>query len=257
MSTATKDALSGATDRKPRVLAFFPVFNQEDQVGTLLGRFGPVLEDGVVDEVLAVDDGSTDRTPEILRGPPFCTVITHNRNRGIGDAIRDAYRHALDNGYDIFVIMAGNAKDDPAQIQRLVDPIVSDGYDYVQGSRFLPGGQTQGLPAHRNVAMRIFTATFSVFLWRRLTDATNGFRAYRTNVLRDPAIDWAQAWLGPGYQLEYYIHYKLISLGYRFKEVPVSKIYRRSADGSYSKVRWHDWFVALKPLFLLRAGLRR
>jgi dolichol-phosphate mannosyltransferase len=252
-----KHSQPGATNGKPRVLAFFPVFNQEDQVGSLLDRLGPVLEARAVEAVLAVDDGSTDRTPEILGQHPFCTVITHDRNRGIGDAIRAGYRHALEHGYDIFVILAGNAKDDPALIESLVEPIVNDGYDYVQGSRFLPGGQTEGLPAHRNLAMRVFTATFSLFLWHRLTDATNGFRAYRTRILRDPEIDWAQAWLGPGYQLEYYIHYKVISLGYRFKEVPVSKTYRRSVDGSYSKIRGRDWLVTLKPLFLLRSGLRR
>ena len=111
----------------------------------------------------------------------------------------------------------------------------------MQGSRFLKGGQSQGLPAHRNVAMRLFTLTFSAFLGRRLTDCTNGFRAYRTALLRDPRIDWDQEWLGHAYELEYYMHYKAAQLGYRLQEVPVSKIYRRAADGTYSKIRAGDW----------------
>ena len=240
-----------------RVIAFLPVYNEEAQIGPLLDRYRPVLEQGIVQEVIAVDDGSTDRTPEVLRRYDRCTVITHDTHRGCGDAIRSAYRYALDHGYDVFVIMAGNGKDDPAEIARLLAPIVNDEADYVQGSRFLRGGYSQGLPGHRFWAIRFFTWTFSLFLMRRYTDCTNGFRAYRTAIMRDRRLDWAQPWLGHSYEIEFYMHYMASALGYRVKEVPVSKIYRPAADGSYTKVRARDWLTNLKPLFLLRFGLRR
>jgi dolichol-phosphate mannosyltransferase len=239
-----------------RVLAFLPVYNEEEQIGPLLDRYEPVLAAGTLHEVLAVDDGSTDRTSEILRSYDYCTVITHAIHQGCGDAIRSAYRYALEHDYDIFVIMAGNGKDDPAQIKRLVDPILSTDVDYVQGSRFMVGGRSEGLPWHRSVAIRLFTWTFSLFLWRRYTDCTNGFRAYRTAILRDTRLDWAQEWLGHSYEIEFYLHYKVAQLGYRVKEVPVSKIYRRASDGSYSKVQLRDWLTNLKPLFFLRLGLK-
>jgi dolichol-phosphate mannosyltransferase len=215
------------------------------------------LEKGVVHEVLAVDDGSTDRTPDILRRYDFCSVITHPRRQGCGDAIRSAYRYALDKGYGIFVIMAGNGKDDPAQIERLTGPILQDQADYVQGSRYLKGGYSEGLPQHRNLAIRVFTWTFSLFLMRRYTDCTNGFRAYRTSILRDKRLDWAQGWLGHSYEIEFYMHYKVAALGYRIVEVPVSKVYRPATDGTYTKVRIRDWITNLKPLFYLRFGLRK
>ncbi len=240
-----------------RVIAFMPVYNQEAQIAWVLDRFKPVLDQRTVDEVLAVDDGSTDETLAILRNYNYCTVITHDTRRGIGDAIRSAYRYALKQGYDIFVIMAGNGKDDPAEIRKVLTPIQRDDADYVQGSRFVTGGVTEALPRHRNLAIRLFTWTFSLFVRHRFTDCTNGFRAYRTSILRDPRIDWSQEWLGT-YELEYYVHYKAAQLGYRVTEVPVSKIYRRaSPDGSYSKMRARDWMIALKPLFYLRLGLRR
>jgi dolichol-phosphate mannosyltransferase len=239
-----------------RTLAFIPVYNQEAQVGWVLERFRSVLEDGTVDELVAVDDGSTDGTPAILAACDYCTVITHPGRRGIGNAIRSAYRHALDHGFDAFVIMAGNGKDDPTQIPVVLGPVAQDEADYVQGSRFAKGGVSGNLPAHRNLAIRVFTMTFSILVGRRFTDCTNGFRAYTTAFLRDPRMDWGQDWLG-SYELEYYVHYKAVQLGYRVAEVPVSKVYRqRSHDGSYSKMRARDWLVALKPLFYLRLGLK-
>jgi dolichol-phosphate mannosyltransferase len=239
------------------VIAFLPVYNEQAQIGPLLERFRHVIEKGVVQEVLAVDDGSTDRTPDILREFDYCTVITHSSRRGCGDAIRSAYRYALKLGYDIVVIMAGNGKDDPAEIERLLGPILSGEADYVQGSRFLPGGHSEGLPTHRLWAIRMFSWTFSLFLMRRYTDCTNGFRAYRTAMMRDSRLDWAQEWLGHSYEIEFYMHYKATALGYRVKEVAVAKIYRPAPDGSYTKVRLRDWLTNLKPLILLRLGLRK
>ena len=138
----------------------------------------------------------------------------------------------------------------------MLGPVLRDEADYVQGSRFARGGASSGLPLHRNLAIRIFTATFSLLIGRHFTDCTNGYRAYRMSIVRDPRIDWAQDWL-TSYELEYYIHYKAVQLGYRIAEVPVTKTYRPSADGSYSKMKGRDWLIALKPLFYLRLGLKR
>ena len=244
------------SELKPSVVAFLPVYNQEAQVGWVLERLEPVLAEGTVQEVLAVDDGSTDGTPAILAGCGHCTVLTHETRRGIGAAIQTAYRYALERGYDVFLIMAGNGKDDPAEIPKIVGPVLRDEADYVQGSRFAEGGISAGLPWHRNLAIRVFTLTFSLFVGQRFTDCANGFRAYRTSILRDERLNWSQDWL-QSYELEYYVHYKAVRLGYRVTEVPVSKVYRRaSPDGSYSKMRARDWLVALKPLFYLRLGLK-
>lgn len=242
---------------KPKVIVLFPAYNEEANVGKIAERCRPVLEAGIVQEILAVNDGSTDRTAEVLGRYPHVTVISHAKRQGCGDAIRSGYRYALDNGYDICVVMAGNNKDEPAEIQRLIAPILRDEADYVQGSRYLKGASSVGLPWHRNLAIRVFTWTFSLCLLRRLTDCTNGFRAYRTGILRDPRIDWKQKWIGPGYELEYYIHYKTLALGYRVVEVPVTKVYPSDKTVPYTKIRWYDWFHILRPLFYLRLGIRR
>jgi len=86
----------------------------------------------------------------------------------------------------------------------------------------------------------------------KCTDVTNGFRAYRTYIFRDKHIDIWQNWLN-GYGLEYYIHYKVLTLGYKTKEVPVSKVYPYRHKGGYSKISpLHDWWDIVRPLIYLQ-----
>ncbi|MFH1158871.1 MAG: glycosyltransferase family 2 protein [Pseudomonadota bacterium] len=245
------------SSRKPRVAAFTPVFNEENHVGKVLDGLAAVVRDKIVDQVVVVDDGSTDRTPEILRRYDFVRVVRHERRRGCGAAIRSALEALLPDGFDVAVPLAANGKDDPAQIQRLLEPILAEEADYVQGSRFLRGGERTGLPWQRLLAMWFFVWMFRLFLWKWYTDCTNGFRAYRTTLLRDPRVDWRQAWLGNDYELEMYLHYQASALGYRVKEVPVSKVYRRAPGQSYSKARLANWWTGLRTVIYLRFGFRR
>jgi dolichol-phosphate mannosyltransferase len=242
---------------RARTLAFIPVFNEEKKIGPILEKSLSLLSSNLVDEIVVVDDGSTDHSRREIEKYPQVTLLTHPHRQGAGDAIRTAYRHALSRGYDVFTLYAGNGKDDPDDVPRMLAPILSGEADYVQGSRFLEGGASDGLPAHRLIAMTLFTWTFCLFLLRRFTDCTNGFRAYRVAILQDDRIQWAQEWLGHSYEIEFYVHYKVNALGYRVCEVPVKKIYAPTADSSYTKVRVRDWLTNLKPLFLLRLGLRR
>jgi dolichol-phosphate mannosyltransferase len=240
-----------------RVVVVVPIFDEEQHVSLLLERFRPVVEARTVETVVFVDDGSTDRTAEVVRACPYVQVVRHETRRGCGAAIRSGFQVALRDSFDTVVVMAGNGKDNPAEIARLLAPLQAGAADYVQGSRFLAGGTSGGLPMHRLLAMRLLTWTFRLFLWKRFTDCTNGFRAYRTAFLRDRRLDWNQDWLGNDYEMEVYLHYKASALGYRVHEVPVSKIYSRKPGIAYSKARLTDWLTGLKPVFLLRLGLRR
>jgi len=67
------------------------------------------------------------------------TIIENPVRKGIGHAIRQGYSYALANGYELLVVMAGNGKDDPREIPRLTTPILKQGFDYVQGSRYVRG----------------------------------------------------------------------------------------------------------------------
>jgi dolichol-phosphate mannosyltransferase len=235
-----------------RVVAAPVAFDEGPKIGRVLDRFPA----GVVDEVIVVDDGSADRTAlEIAaRG---VRVLRHDTRRGVGAAIRTAIHWSRANGFDVLVIVAGNDKDRPHEIPRLLQPIAEQACAFVQGSRYLPGGAFGNMPGYRWLATRlVHPRLFSWITGRRITDSTNGFRAMRLDLFDDPRIDIDQPWLD-GYALEPYIFYKAITLGYGVCEVPVTKIYPDAAVG-YTKMQpVTGWWQMLSPLLFLATGLKR
>ena len=238
--------------RSLRVLAVPVAFNEEKKIGRVLDRFVA----GLVDAVLVVDDGSTDGTPQVVLQKGVL-LLSHEKRRGVGAAIRSAVTYARANAFDVLVIVAGNDKDRPAEIPRLVKAIVEDGYDFVQGSRYRPGGEHGNMPFYRQVATRlIHPGLCSLATGRLVTDSTNGFRAIRLSILDDPKIDIDQDWLDQ-YEMEPYLLYQAIRLGYRFKEEPVTKIYPPKAVGYTKMTPFAGWWSIVRPLVFLSLGLKK
>ena len=226
-----------------------PLYNEGAVAADLVRRMPPG-----VDHVFVVDDGSTDDGPRLAE-EAGANVLRHGRRRGVGAAIRSGLMAARDAGCAAVVVMAANGKDDPAEIPNVVAPLAR-GYDYVQGSRFMRGGSFRNLPPGRFVMIKAYTLAFRVLTGFAATDVTNGFRSYRLSLLDDPRIDVRQAWLD-GYELEYYLHYKALTLRYRVVEVPVSKIYTAGKQ-DYSKVRpIVDWWHGIRPVIYLALRIRR
>jgi dolichol-phosphate mannosyltransferase len=229
----------------------FPFYNEGPKLAQWVGQLGLP----VADKVLAVNDGSTDDGPSILRAHGI--EVLDQPRRGIGACIKRCVAYAREHGYDVLVVMAGNGKDDPSEVPRLVDAVVNGGADYVQGSRFLPGGASPHLPLFRRVSIRLLSLLFSVYTRRRCTDLTNGFRAYKMSLLDDPRIDIEQDWLDT-YEYEYYVHWKAYTLGYAVAEVPVTKRYPGERGVEYTKIRpVTGWWRMLRPFILLGLRIRK
>ncbi len=210
-------------------------------------------------DVVVIDDGSTDDT--MARIEPFgFPVVRHERNQGLGAAIKSGMRYAVDHGYDLTCILAGNAKDNPRQIPLVLAPLRAGNADYVQGSRFAEGGSDVNTPAFRFVMVKVHATLLWLLTGFRGTDALNGFRAYRTALLTEDGINVFQDWLN-GYEMETYLHFSVLSKGKRAVEVGVSKTYpprATEARRKYSHIRpFVDWWRILKPIPLLMLKLRK
>jgi dolichol-phosphate mannosyltransferase len=240
-----------------RKIAIIPVYRDTDKLVHVLAKFPK----NVVDEIcLVVDCPTINESREISAtkvdiGPRIHTIINKTR-MGVGYAIRKGIEHALAEKYEVAVIMAGNDKDDPREIPRFLEAIESEGYDYVQGSRFLRGGKHVKNPLLRNVFSRVYPLFWTLSTNVKCTDVTNGFRTYRLKIFCDKRVNIWQDWLDD-YQLEYYIHYKVLTLGYRMKEVPVSKTYPYRHKGGYSHISpFRDWWKIIGPLIYLKLGVK-
>jgi len=239
-----------------KVIAMAPVLDEERKIAHVVER----VPRDVVDEVLVIDDGSSDRSAEVAR-ERGAHILDMGATVGVGAALRAGYDYALAHGYDVAVVMAGNDKDAPEEIPRLLDPIAEGHADFVQGSRYLApaGGGAAGfgdMPLYRRIATRLHPMLFSLVSGRRVTESTNGFRAVHRRVLEDPGLDLHQAWLDE-YELEPYLYLRAIQLGHRSVEVAVTKVYPPRELGQTKMQPVRGWWSILRPLVLVGLRIRR
>lgn len=227
-------------------------YNEGEKIKRVISRFS----DYSLYDVLLIDDGSNDHSLEKIPAESPIDIIVNERTMGAGFGTRQTIEYAIKNGYENIIFVSGNDKDDPLDVSVLMGAI-DKGYDFVQGSRYLPGGQFGRMPFYRRVATRfIHPLIFSLITNRKITDSTNGFRAIKTKFFNDKRLNIYQDWLDQ-YELEPYLFYKAIKLGYKVTEVPVKKIYPPKKQG-YTKMKpITGWWSILRPLIYLALGIKK
>jgi len=169
-----------SSQQKPKVIVVMPAYNAEQTVEKTFRDIPP----GSVDEILLVDDGSTDRTVEVAKRLGIC-VIQHERNRGYGGNQKTCYDHALSQGADIVVMIHPDYQYDPRVIPFALGFIQTGICDIVIGCRIRTRKETLegGMPLYKYIANRILTTIENIVLGQNLGDFHSGFRVYKREVL--------------------------------------------------------------------------
>lgn len=198
-----------------RVLVAIPVFNEARYVA---GVVAEVLGQG--QDVLVVDDGSTDGTPQILRDIDGIRLIRHPENRGYGQSLIDAFAYAARYGYDWIVTIDCDEQHEPQQIPMFIERARRDGADIISGSRYLEemSGSTAAPEDRRRINMHL-TKLLNETLGLSLTDAFCGFKAYRVAKVAELPLTV------PGYAFPMQFWVQAVRHRLRICELPVALIY--------------------------------
>jgi dolichol-phosphate mannosyltransferase len=185
--------------------------------------------------VLVVDDASPDGTADVVDaaapGLGDVWVLRRPAKAGLGSAYRDGFRWGIDHGFDVLVEMDADLSHDAAALASLLRPL-DLGADLVIGSRYLPGGSIPAWSAHRRALSRWGNRYAAAMLRLGVLDATSGYRAFLAGALLDIDFERIRA-DGYGFQIE--TTYRLVRLGRRVVEVPISFVDR--TEGT-SKMSW-------------------
>jgi len=224
-----------------QIWIILPAFNEEDSIHLMLPKIKSYFESNQRKyQFLIVDDGSSDKTLDILQGLQHdypLHILCHTINRGLGETERDAFEYVAANGdpEDIAVRMDCDDTHEPEYIMSMLEKM-EQGYDVVNTSRFQPGGGQRGVNGYRafisyaaNVFMKI------MFNIPGVKDYSCGFRAYRVGILQDAVKIFGNAFIqlkGLGFTSTLETIVKLKLLGCRFAEVPFELRYDKKASPS-------------------------
>jgi dolichol-phosphate mannosyltransferase len=224
-----------------KVWILLPAYNEEASLVTLLNKtHGALSEAGIAHQIVVVNDGSSDKTPDILRDQesslPLSTVI-HPINRGLGETERDGFEYVAAHSApdDVVVRMDCDDTHEAKYIPEMLKQLAK-GYDVVSASRFQPGGGQVGVDGYRafisegaNVFMKL------MFHIPGLKDYSCGFRAYRAKTLQDAVAMYRNNFIqlrGLGFTSTLETIVKLHLMGARFSEVGFVLRYDQKKSGS-------------------------
>lgn len=211
--------------RRSRWCLLIPIINEGKRIAAELSRAQKAGIDRLADIVLC-DGGSTDGScdPAALQALGVNTLLVKTGPGKQGAQLRCGIYFALERGYDGILTIDGNNKDSIEDLPRFIQKL-AEGYDLVQGSRFVKGGKAIHTPPSRYLAVRLIHApVISLTARHWFTDTTNAYRAYSRRYLTHPAVQPLRD-VFVGYELLAYLSVRATQLGLKACEVPVTRAY--------------------------------
>jgi glycosyltransferase involved in cell wall biosynthesis len=234
------DGVPGAhhqNSHRQTVTVIVPALNEQKNIGWVLERLPPV-----VDEVVLVDGHSVDRTVETARAVRPDVVVVTQHGRGKGAALRAGFAAATG---DLIVMIDADGSMDPEEIYRFVTPLMN-GYDFVKGSRFLAGGGSTDLTLVRWLGNQAFVRLANAMFLIRFTDLCYGYCSFKRDCL--PAL----ALTAHGFEIETELAVHAVKANLRIAEVPSTEFPRR--HGASNLHAFRDGQRVLRTLFRERVA---
>jgi len=173
--------------RNRKIIVVMPAYNAAK---TLQKTYDEVMEQGIVDLVILVDDASRDDTSAIASSLPHTQVFVHERNKGYGGNQKTCYRMALEAGADIVIMVHPDYQYTPKLIPAMAAMIGNDLYPCVLGSRILGGYALKGgMPVWKYIANRFLTLAENILLGAKLSEYHTGYRAFSRELLQSLSMD--------------------------------------------------------------------
>ncbi len=218
--------MEGTSTRGAKIVVVMPAYNAAK---TLKITYDAIPHQSV-DQIILVDDGSTDQTLEIAR-ELHLTVFVHTRNFGYGANQKTCYTEALKEGADIVVMLHPDYQYDPALLPQIIAPIKTGEADIVLGSRFLSGStMKQGMPWWKFIGNKFLTALENWTLGLKLSEYHTGYRAYSRRTLEE--IPFSLNSDKFVFDQEFLV--QAAHLGFAIKEVPVpTKYFPEASKASF------------------------
>lgn len=223
-----------------KLSVIMPVYNE---IKTLEEIVKQVLATKLADEIVMVDDGSTDGSREIMKQwekHPVIRVVYHERNSGKGSAVRTGFEAATG---DVLIIQDADLEYDPRDYPKLIQPIEEGRADVVYGSRFI-GGPARKVYFWHRVANELLTLTTNILYNIDLTDMETCYKCARAEIVRGMPLRSRR------FEFEPEITAKIAKRGYRIFEVPIAYYGREYHEGK--KITGWDAFAAIWALFKYR-----
>jgi glycosyltransferase involved in cell wall biosynthesis len=238
--------------KKTKYTVVIPIINEGEKFQKQIRELKPYSKKL---DIIIADGGSTDGSTDkrFLKSQGVRALLVKTGEGKLGAQYRMAFSYAMDQGYEGIITMDGNGKDDADSLDHYIQTL-DEGFDYIQGSRFIKGGKAINTPLMRLLAIRLlFSPMMTLASGYVYTDVTNGHRAYSRRLILHPKLKLFRN-IFVKYEILFYITARAKKLGLKTKEIPVTRKYPDTGKTPTKIIGWKSQWELLSKTVAVALG---